>query len=113
MNSLKSFAINWGPLSEMIRGRASGKRSFARSLQLLDALLVHAAVRLSAIRQGERRIYKQLLLPLVEEAGSQSGFLTDLRDWYLLNQMSAQQFLLFLCAPVSAFFRQASRSTYA
>lgn len=24
MNSLKSLAMNWGPLSEMIRGRAPG-----------------------------------------------------------------------------------------
>jgi hypothetical protein len=31
MNSLKSLAMNWGPLSEMIRGLAHGYRSFARS----------------------------------------------------------------------------------
>ena len=30
MNSLKSLAMNCGPLSEMIRGRASGYRSRAR-----------------------------------------------------------------------------------
>ena len=29
MNSLKSLAMNCGPLSEMIRGRASGYFSFA------------------------------------------------------------------------------------
>ncbi len=29
MNSLKSLAMNCGPLSEMIRGRASGHFSFA------------------------------------------------------------------------------------
>jgi hypothetical protein len=31
MNSLKSLAMNCGPLSEMIRGRASGCSSLARS----------------------------------------------------------------------------------
>jgi len=31
MNSLKSFAMNCGPLSEMIRGFASGHSSFTRS----------------------------------------------------------------------------------
>src|SRR6266851_4015010 len=31
MNSLKSLAMNCGPLSEMIRGRASGGSSLARS----------------------------------------------------------------------------------
>jgi len=31
MNSLKSLAINWGPLSEIIRGLAPGYRSLARS----------------------------------------------------------------------------------
>ena len=34
MNSLKSFAMNCGPLSEMIRGRAPGKRSLALSSRI-------------------------------------------------------------------------------
>jgi transposase InsO family protein len=37
MNSLKSLAMNCGPLSEMIRGRASGYFSFAPYLcSILD-----------------------------------------------------------------------------
>jgi hypothetical protein len=31
MNSLKSLAMNWGPLSEMTRGLTPGHRSLARS----------------------------------------------------------------------------------
>lgn len=43
MNDLKSLATNWGPLSGMIRGRASGYRSLARSVQH-RAQLVERAV---------------------------------------------------------------------
>src|SRR5215469_15927111 len=41
MNSLKSLAMNCGPLSEMIRGRASGCSSLARSQYDLDFRLGH------------------------------------------------------------------------
>ena len=47
MNSLKSLAMNCGPLSEMIRGRASGNRSRARWMIVSTS----ASVMLSRISQ--------------------------------------------------------------
>ena len=41
MNSLKSLAMNCGPLSEMMRGRASGNCSFAPLEQDFDIRLAH------------------------------------------------------------------------
>src|SRR6202521_4755508 len=41
MNSLKSLAMNWGPLSEMIRGLTPGYRCLARSRNDLNVGLGH------------------------------------------------------------------------
>jgi hypothetical protein len=60
--------------------------------------------------QRQRCIQKQLFLPAVERTRRQPRLFAYLGDRYSLNQMAAQKLRLFLCAPMSTFILQKSRS---
>ncbi len=77
--------------------------------ELLDMLLLPVPFRPFPL-QRQSSILEQLLLPTVKQNERQTRRSADFRNWDVFNQMSAQQFDLLLCAPMSAFFLQESRS---
>src|SRR4029077_11993306 len=99
-----NVAIKWGQA-----GLAKSILLADLVFQFLDPLLILVPLR-SFPFQRQSGILEELLLPTMKQTGRQTGLFADFRDGDVLDQMSAQQFDLLICAPMSAFFLQESRS---
>src|SRR6266851_9099294 len=73
MNSLKSLAMNCGPLSEMIRGRASGHFSFAPCKMISMAALFPKRLTLVCMPGAKRTIFADVPLRSVCEIEMRRG----------------------------------------
>ena len=59
-------------------------------LQVGNPLLVGGLVRSCFLLEGRRAVFEELFLPAVEDRGLQTEFIAELRDRFILQQMSPE-----------------------
>jgi hypothetical protein len=77
-------------------------------LQELDPLLFGLLVRAALAREGRSPVLEEIFLPTVENCWLQPQFITQIRYWHFIQQVSSQDGNLLFSGVVFSFFSHAS-----